>query len=434
MSYRKRFFNFLFKLGERTGNLKIISILHLLEQRGIKDIGRVLKNRSFKTGEVISKFLYQRSHRKALEKIISENQNKPVIIFPPHVEWNIPLFQRPQHIAKNLGLNDFLFFYCTPNYIDKVNGFVEVSRNCFLTNRLDLLESFSLKKVYNVYSTNFKLTPEYIKYQISQGNLILYEYIDEIHEDISGYIPQAAKKAFQTVLENEVCMVVATADKLFKEVGKHRRVNFSLVTNGVDYAHFSQSFTREVIPDEIRGIVDEGKPIIGYFGALAKWVDTDLLVAMARMRPDYNILLIGWKFSNDLRWRSINETNITIIGPIDYSVLPRYAFWFDVCMIPFLINEITESTSPIKLFEYMALSKPIVTTAIPESRKYQSVLIGENHLDFIQKIDHALSLRNDAHYKETLRKDALDNTWDAKAKEIGKLIELNVKSMNANRQ
>lgn len=434
MSYRKRIFNFLFKLSERTGNLKIISILHLLEQRGIKDIGRVLKNRSFKTGEVISKIFSQRSHRKALEKIISENQNKPVIIFPPHVEWNIPLFQRPQHIAKNLGLNGYLFFYCTPNYIDKVNGFVEVSKNCFLTNRLDLLESFSFKKVYNVYSTNFKLTPEYIHHQINQGNLILYEYIDEIHEDISGYIPQAARKAFQTVLENEVCMVVATADKLVKEVGKHRTTNFTLVTNGVDYTHFSQSFTREEIPDEIKGMVDEGKPIIGYFGALAKWVDIDLLVEMARMRPDLNILLIGWKFSNDLRWRSINESNITIIGPIDYSILPRYAFWFDVCMIPFLINEITESTSPIKLFEYMALGKPIVTTAIPESRKYQSVLIGENHQDFILKIDQALSLGDNTQYKDTLRKDALNNTWDAKAKEIGKLIDLNLKSMNANRQ
>ena len=82
----------------------------------------------------------------------------------------------------------------------------------------------------------------------------------------------------------------------------------------------------------------------------------------------------------------------------------------------------------------MALGKPIVTTAIPESRKYQSVLIGENHQDFILKIDQALSLRDNTQYKDTLRKDALNNTWDAKAKEIGKLIDLNLKPLSANRQ
>jgi glycosyltransferase involved in cell wall biosynthesis len=95
-------------------------------------------------------------------------------------------------------------------------------------------------------------------------------------------------------------------------------------------------------------------------------------------------------------------------------------------MIPFLINEVTESTSPIKLFEFMAMGKPVVTTAMPESRKYRSVLIGENHRDFIEKIDQALMLRNDKAYKEILKKEAFENTWESKARQIAALIDQNI--------
>ncbi len=58
----------------------------------------------------------------------------------------------------------------------------------------------------------------------------------------------------------------------------------------------------------------------------------------------------------------------------------------DVMIIPFVLNEITSSTSPVKLFEYMAMKKPIVTTDMLECRKYKSVLIGKNYEDFIKKI------------------------------------------------
>jgi glycosyltransferase involved in cell wall biosynthesis len=87
-----------------------------------------------------------------------------------------------------------------------------------------------------------------------------------------------------------------------------------------------------------------------------------------------------------------------------------------------VINDITESTSPIKLFEYMAMGKPIVTTNMPECRKYQSVLIGKNHEEFIKKIDEALSLRDDREYKNILKKEAKANSWESKAKVIAEML------------
>ena len=90
--------------------------------------------------------------------------------------------------------------------------------------------------------------------------------------------------------------------------------------------------------------------------------------------------------------------------------------------IPFVVNEITEATSPVKLFEYMALGKPIVTTALPECRKYESPLVSDSHEDFINNIKKAAELENSKEYIELLRKEGNQNTWRQKAKDIKELI------------
>lgn len=87
-----------------------------------------------------------------------------------------------------------------------------------------------------------------------------------------------------------------------------------------------------------------------------------------------------------------------------------------------MINDITESTSIIKLFEYMALGHSIVTTDMPECRKYESVLIGTNHNEFVEKIDLALSLVGDAQYNALLEQDVHANIWKAKNADIRELL------------
>ncbi len=82
----------------------------------------------------------------------------------------------------------------------------------------------------------------------------------------------------------------------------------------------------------------------------------------------------------------------------NYDELPNYLHDFDICTIPFVINEITLSTSPVKVFEYMAAKKPIVTTDLPECRKYKSILIGKDSEEFIKKIQLAISNMNNEKY------------------------------------
>jgi len=73
------------------------------------------------------------------------------------------------------------------------------------------------------------------------------------------------------------------------------------------------------------------------------------------------------------------------------------------------------------------MGKPIVTTAMPECKKYASVLIGEDHDDFLLQIDKALTRREDKTYIELLQKEAGENSWEAKARDIVEMIEKNEK-------
>jgi hypothetical protein len=157
---------------------------------------------------------------------------------------------------------------------------------------------------------------------------------------------------------------------------------------------------------------------------LAKWFDYDLLVQSALARPDYLFVLIGPDYDGSLPISRLSgQPNIFWLGVKNYADLPCYLRYFDAAIIPFIVNEITRSTSPIKLFEYMAGQKPVVTTALVECQKYPAVLVASDPPDFVNKLDKALALRSDPRYLKLLLDTARENTWDARASQIVKHIE-----------
>ena len=397
--------------------------------RNIKKLGFMgtLNKAKHKGAEQLKKIQHEKKNKELLSTILDQHKNEIIIILPMLVDWNIPLFQRPQHLAKNLADQGFLYLYCTGNVqYDYINGFEKIKDKCYVTNRFDLVDKIeNRQKYYDLSSTDNITDWNFISKRLDLGHGIIYQYIDEISDDLSGFeIPQKTWEKHNNILKDERCIVIPSSTKLENDVKKQRNQNYKLVTNGVEIEHFIKDIGYDEYPDEIKKIADRKKPIIGYFGAFASWFDYELVKHLAKQREDLEIVLLGWDYDSSIKEAGFEKyKNITVMGPIQYSKLPTYAACFDVSTITFIINDITESTSPIKLFEYMAMGKPIVTTDMPECRKYKSVLIGKDHDEFVQQIDKALSLRNDKKYLEILKKEALENSWESKAKDIASMIK-----------
>ncbi len=383
---------------------------------------------------------YRKNYEEAnaiFNKILKKEKFKAVVVFDSRVGWNIPLFQRSQHMANELTDDGYLYFYRTSEQFDPHIKTVEKLKdrlylvnmaNFALQNAMfDLLKEYKGHKFLSLYSTDVYLDEQYIKEKyIDNGFKIIYEYIDELSDEISGHLPDFVYDRHKNIIEDKSNIAVGSADKLIEEIEEIRgKENVAMITNGVQYDHWQ--YRSDEVPEKLKDIVSKGNPIIGYFGALAKWFDYELLKKVAKERPNYEIVLIGFLYDNSFKDSKIDELeNVHYLGIVDYKELNKYSQYFTISTIPFLLNDITESTSPVKLFEYMAMGHPIVTTDMRECRKYKSVLIGKSHEDFIEKLDFALTLDKNDEYYNYLKEEALANTWKEKAAILDRLIDKNI--------
>jgi glycosyltransferase involved in cell wall biosynthesis len=247
---------------------------------------------------------------------------------------------------------------------------------------------------------------------------IIYEQLDEL-EVFDGFSMKKLKSQHEQLVQNSN-LVVGISDQLVSKL-RQTRPDTLLITNGVDINHFSKDrMTNVFLGDVMDYILSKGKPIIGYYGALARWMDYDLIRYVANeLRNDCLFLFIGPPYDHSFARSKVGDLeNIHVLPPVKYQILPEYLDKFTVATIPFVVNELTNSVSPLKLFEYMAGEKPIVTTKMKECEKYEGVIIAENKEDYVSKVLQAIELGSDEMYLESLRKVAYKNSWQNKTKQL----------------
>jgi hypothetical protein len=137
-------------------------------------------------------------------------------------------------------------------------------------------------------------------------------------------------------------------------------------------------------------------------------------------------VLIGPDYDGSLgRSGMLDQANIHWIDWKSYYELPAYLKYFDVATIPFQLSDLTHATSPLKLFEYAAARKPIVTTALQECQKYAQVLVAHDAVEYASCLDKALKRRNDETYLQSLDQLARQNTWALRVEAILKALGVN---------
>lgn len=195
-----------------------------------------------------------------------------------------------------------------------------------------------------------------------QGASAVYDVIDHI-TTFNQY--QAIEQDHQTSLDSAE-VVLATSDQIFGTI-KERRNDCLLVPNAVQYDDFQADSTQGW--PEMDLFKERAEVIIGYYGAIAEWIDFDIIQYCASLRKHWTFLLVGETYPGV---RIPRLENIVVWERQDYKKIPYLLQNMDVAIIPFKINDITINTSPVKVFEYMAGGKPVVSTELPEVKKYLS--------------------------------------------------------------
>ena len=191
------------------------------------------------------------------------------------------------------------------------------------------------------------------------------------------------------------------------------RVYFS--PHGVDYELFSQA------ADPAEAAAGLRHPIVGYFGSLAPYINVDLLVYLARSRPEWTFLFVGYVSADVSRLRECG--NVVLAGPQAYETLPRWAAAFDVAICPYQVNRQVKNSNPLKLREYLATGKPVVSVAIPETAQFADcVYLAEGPEEFLASIDRALA--EDRPELQARRMQAVvGSSWDARFRETVAVVE-----------
>lgn len=137
--------------------------------------------------------------------------------------------------------------------------------------------------------------------------------------------------------------------------------------------------------------------------------------------PDWSVVFIG-KAVVDLA-RLSQHRNFYHLDAVSYQSLPCYAALFNVCLLPYVRTKLTDNINPLKLKEYLATGKPVVSTALPEAVKLTDwgVRIGKNHDEIIQQIETVLYQKV---WDSTLQLKHLEReTWEHKAEQLSCWID-----------
>jgi teichuronic acid biosynthesis glycosyltransferase TuaH len=360
---------------------------------------------------------FRRRYQAELDEILDTHKEAAgIVVYPPTIGWAAQLFQRPQQMARAFARMGYLTFFGVDwGGPEGVRGFrYEGDRLCLTGLPVNLLPI--LDRIPNPLMVSYVYNFEFRKY-LSNPTTI-FEHIDHLDVFTSSF-PMDRLGSWFDEAARDADVVAASARDLQVEM-LPRRADTILCPNGVTFEHFA-GYRPGPVPSDLAEIVSRGRPIVGYYGAIAEWVDYDLLEHAAENLPDYSFVFIGPNYDNTMDQAAVfKRPNVWWLGPKSYDVLPGYLHHFSVTTIPFKVNDVTHGVSPLKLFEYMAGGKPVVTTAMREAQHYEQVLVAHDPEEWVKLLVEGVALERDPAFVSSLQRTARANTWDQR---VGTLID-----------
>lgn len=243
----------------------------------------------------------------------------------------------------------------------------------------------------------------------------VYDCIDSSDIFAEGKI-KLFKKLERNIIQN-ADLVMVTASKLAEHVKSMLpKREPLLLPNGAEIVRLQQIGKEKPIHPKVAKLK---KPIIGYLGAIASWIDTALILKTAQEFSHASIALVG-----PIDEAAINPTifnkcpNINLIGRVKHDEVASCLKGFDVAIIPFKPGHIAECTDPIKAYEYMALGLPVIASHIIELNKHSGLAdVAFSHQEFLKLVHKRLTTDTEENKAKRIRY-AKEQTWDARARKL----------------
>lgn len=387
------------------------------------------------------------------------------ILYLSLVDW-FWIKQRPHHICEGLSKNHKVIYFTRRSF--KKNSSLKTSHQNM--SSMYNADSFSINN--NLQVVRKKIIPFQGKFKVIKeiNNFILRRTIEKldkkycfdtiiitnpndleilsdslinnknlIYDCMDNYknFPGQDKNE---IIKNEVRLmkfsnkIIASSNELKSELLKYNlgvNKKIKVINNGVDTQKFSMKiYGKQDIPVFL---TEDNRKKVCYIGTISSWVDLELIYNIAMKHRDISFYLVGPVDNSINLNRYVELDNIFFTGVQSYEIIPLILNGIDVAIMPFIINDLVLSVNPVKIYEYLAMGKPVIATKYSETEKFGDLInTFKNQNEFetiLLKILFSTTSNDEISKKINF---AFENSWDIRVKEFQKIISEKEKVIDEN--
>ncbi|WP_305822193.1 glycosyltransferase [Massilia brevitalea] len=351
-----------------------------------------------------------------------------------HLRWDF-VFQRPQHLMTRLAEHYDILFIEEPV---QTEGPAHLKKTAVAPN-ITVCQPHTNVPHYGFHDDQIPVLQGLLSDLVPEGErpvvwfytpmalpllqgldpaLVVYDCMDEL---------SAFKNPPKQLLQRESALLniadlVFTGGPSLYEAKKNRHPNAHCFSSSVDANHFRQALDEAISHKDQAHVAG---PRLGFYGVIDERFDTGLVRDMAAAHPEWQIVLVGPVVKIDPAELPRAE-NVHYMGQRGYQELPQFLAGWDVCLLPFAMNESTKFISPTKVLEYMAAEKPSVSTPITDVKvPYGDVVaIAETPAEYIAACERMLAqtAEENAAMAKRMREVVANTSWDKTAARMHELI------------
>jgi len=367
----------------------------------------------------------------------------PTLIVFCHLRWDF-VFQRPQHLMTRLAEHYDIVFVEEPVYSEGQAYLKKtaVAPNITVCQPHTAIHApgFHDDQIPTLQTLLADLVPEDeqpivwfytpMALPLLQGlnpSKIVYDCMDEL-----AMFKNAPKQLLQreSALLNMADVVFTGGPSLYQSK-RDRHANAHCFSSSVDAKHFRQAQDRSIShPDQAH----IPHPRLGFYGVIDERLDVELVSKMADAHPEWQIVMVGPVVKIDPATLP-KQPNVHYMGQRTYDQLPKFLAGWDVCLLPFAMNDSTKFISPTKVLEYMAAELPAVSTPITDVKvPYGDVVaVAATAEEFIAACERQLAMTEEQRQQmaKRMREVVAGTSWDLTATRMHELIESAVPGRHA---